>query len=185
MAHDRTRPGFGDRRRAEQLLLAFDLAHHEIAGLEPPIDVPLGRLIAGVQKQRALGLAPGDRKLVLPGEVADAAEVEYHDRVQRMLSRCAERAVIDQLAPARKNPAIAGTNRIAVRFQDICRRPDDVSGKDGRGDQRIRTQQDAEGAQRKRQHLHRPCETARRIRRPRRRSRRPAARWSQTAHRAR
>src|ERR1700712_960079 len=97
MTHDCENPDFGDDSRAEQLLLALDLAHYEIAGFQSPIDIPLGRLIAGVQEQRTFRLAPGDGKLVLPGEVADAAEVEYHDRLQGMLPRRAERAVIHSL----------------------------------------------------------------------------------------
>ena len=97
MAHHRVRPGFGQRRGAEQLLLPFDPAHHEIARLEPPVDVPLGRPVAAIQQQPAFSLAPGDGKLVLLAEVADAAEVEHDDRMQRMLPRRAQRAVVDEL----------------------------------------------------------------------------------------
>jgi hypothetical protein len=130
MAHDRLRPGFGDCRRTEQSLLAFDLAHHEIAGLQPPIDVPLGRSIAGVQQQRALRLAPGDWKLVLPGEVADAAEVEYHDRLQRMLSRRAERAVIHDLHQREKSHHRRDEQDRRALPGHLCR-PGNVSAKDG------------------------------------------------------
>ena len=57
-----------------------------------------------------------------------------------------------------------------MRFQDDLRRPGDVSGKDRRGDQRIRTQQDAEGAQREAPVLAPAREGARRVRRRRKRS---------------
>ena len=153
MTHDCARPGFGDNRRAEQLFLALDLAHYEIAGLQPPIDVPLGRLIAGVEEQRAFRLAPGDGKLVLLGEVADAAEVEYHDRLQGMLPRRAECAVIHHLHQCKKS-----RHRRDEQYRSALpgrlRRPSDVSGEDGSCDQRVRTQQNAQRAEHKRQHLY-------------------------------
>src|SRR5882672_3104951 len=97
MAHDRARPGFGNHRGAEQRFLFFQSAHHEITRLQPPIDVPLSRLVAVVQEQCALRLAPSHGKLILLGEVADASEVEHHDRLQRVLPCHAQCAVIDQL----------------------------------------------------------------------------------------
>ena len=54
MPQDRKQPGLRYCRRAEQAFFALDLSHHEIARLEPPIDVPLGRLVAAVQQQRVL-----------------------------------------------------------------------------------------------------------------------------------
>ena len=177
-------PGFGDNRRAEQLLLPFDLAHHEIAGLEPPIDVPLGRLVAAVQEQRGLGLAPVDRKLVLLGEVADAAEVEHHDRLQRMLPRRAERAVIDHLHQREKtqpSPGRTGSPCAWGIFASAmqCRR---------RGSARRSARSDAAGRRRRTAQapaLARAREGARRARRQRKRSPPRAASWSRTAHRAR
>ena len=81
----------------------FDFAHHEIARLEPPIDVPLGRLVAGSKSIALRASLQLDRKLVLLGEMADAAEVEHHDRLQRVLPRHAERAVIDHLHQGKKS----------------------------------------------------------------------------------
>src|SRR5947199_866865 len=103
MARQRLRPGISDSWRAEQILLFFDFAHHKIARFEPPIDVPFGGLIARVQEHGAFSVAPADRKLVLFGEMANAAEIEYHDGLQRMLSDGAQRAVIDELHQAEKS----------------------------------------------------------------------------------
>ena len=71
-----------------------------------------------------------------------------------MLPRRAERAVIDHLHQ-RKKSRHRRDEQDRRALQGHLRRPGDVSGEDRRGDQRIRTQQDAEGAQRKRQRLRR------------------------------
>src|SRR5437762_3266623 len=83
---DRLPPCRDEARRAEQRVAGLlQAAHHERAGLDVPIRIPAHRVVAPAGQQRGLLLAPGDRKLILSGEMSDAAEVEYHDRMQRVL----------------------------------------------------------------------------------------------------
>ena len=97
MFEDGVGPGPGQSGGAEKLFLALQFFHDEFARFQPPINVPQRRLVAAIDEQRRLGRGKGHGKLVLLGEMADAAEVEDHDRVQRMLPRGMKHAVIDEL----------------------------------------------------------------------------------------
>ena len=147
-------PGIGHGRRAEQLFFLFQFLHHELARRAGPIDVPLGRLVANVQKQRRLGLIPADRELVLLGEMADAAEIEDHDRLQRMLADGSQRAVVDNLYQAKKHRH-GGHEHDGRSLPAKLIGPDRISGEQRRRDKCIRAQQDAKAAQRKRERLKR------------------------------
>src|SRR5882757_5949412 len=102
MPNNGLQPGPGYRGRAEQALLPFDHAHHEIARLEPPINVPLSWLVAAVEQHFVFRFTPVDWKLVLFRVVADAAEIEDHDCLQRMLSFRVQHTVVDELHDAKE-----------------------------------------------------------------------------------
>jgi len=134
------------------MLLALDRPHHEAAGLKSPIDVPLDRLVAAVQQHFILRRAPIDRILVLFCEVTDAAEVEDHDRLQRMLSRRTESAVVDKLND-RKEAEHRRDEQNSGSAQRKLAGPDQIGRKDRRREQGIRPQQHAYGNKCEREQL--------------------------------
>jgi hypothetical protein len=131
--HDRARPSLRDCGRAEQLFFRFDLVHDEFARFEPPIEIPFGRPIAAVQQQSGVALVPGDRELIFLGEVADATEVKNHDRLQRMLPSRRQSAVVDELHKP-KEGGNRGNEQNGRALPSHLQRPDDVDGKQWRGD---------------------------------------------------
>ena len=160
---DCTRPGLRDRGRAEQLFFRFDLVHDKFARFEPPIEIPFGRPIAAVQQQGRVALVPGDGKLVFLGEVADAAEVKDHDRLQWMLPCRSEHTVIDELHKTKED----GNRRDEKNGRALpshLQRPGDVDGKQWCGDNRVRPKQNAKTAEREGEDLDRDAHSRRTIR---------------------
>ncbi len=74
--------------------------------------------------------------------MTNPAEIENHDRMQRVLPRRAEHAVVDKLHEPKKDD-----DRRNERHQEALpvkpRRPDDVGCKDRRRDQRVGPEQHA------------------------------------------
>jgi hypothetical protein len=100
--------------------------------------------------------------LILLGKVADAGDVEDHDRVHRMLPHRAKRAVIHNLHQ-RKKPDPRRHKNDGRALPGKLRGPNDSGCENRRGDEGIRTQQNAEREQAERQCLDRHAQLGRAI----------------------
>src|SRR5664279_493303 len=138
-------PRRGQSRGAEDFF-AFEPLHHELARLEPPIDVPLGWFVTAVQEQLRLGLAPGDRKLILLGEMAYAGEIVDQDRMQRVLADGAKRAVIHHLHQA-KQPKAGRDKEYGGALPGELRGPQNGAQENRRCDKGVWPQQQAKREQ--------------------------------------
>src|SRR3954466_8516992 len=136
MTENCCQPCPGYRRGTEQAFFALDLAHHEITWLEPPINVPLRRLVTFIEQHRFFRCAPVDRKLVFFREVADAAEIEDHDRLQRMLSFRIQDTVVNELHDAKQTKHRRNVENGCFAQGDL-RQPNNVSSKYRRSQQGV------------------------------------------------
>src|SRR5262249_58886809 len=93
---DRVAPGRDELGRTEEPLLVKAL-HDETAGNAPPVEIPFRRTVAVPGDHRGLLGRPRSGKAIGGGKVADAAEIEDHDRLDGMLPLGAEHALIDEL----------------------------------------------------------------------------------------
>ena len=86
--------------------------------------------------------------------MTDAAEIEDHDRLQRMLADGSQRAVVDNLHQAKKHRhGRHEHDRRSLPAKLV--RPDRVRGEHRRRDQSVRAQQNAKATQCERKRLKR------------------------------
>src|ERR1700730_18486719 len=79
----------------DRVVRAFEPLHDEGTGRHVPIGVPTHGVVTLVLQQRGLLRTPLRRKLIFSAEMRNAAEIEYEDRMQRVLPLGGEQTIID------------------------------------------------------------------------------------------
>src|SRR5262249_15825662 len=100
MGGNRSKPRQGEPLRAEDdVILALESLHDELARGQDPIAGPMGRVVALGADQGVLVtiLARRHRKLVLLRKIRDAAEIEDDERMKRVLAVHVQNSIVDDL----------------------------------------------------------------------------------------